>query len=227
MTQINECKSEMMSAKKVDVLAVKANEQGSEFVHPGKTAFTGETSFVDDCVEEAFTSPFGLFRVTLVLADVRNDAVIETDFAGFERIKGAAGVEVGSGNRQSQALHATKGSLKVGFEVESIMMVACDNSGRSHHVAERVSNGQDIRGFGAFSVLVGDTFSAFLRQRMATIEIQLRQIEFSMDGLNTLLPNSLQTTVSAPFLKVIVDSLPAYLFFSGSFREGAIGNCVH
>jgi hypothetical protein len=26
---------------------------------------------------------------------------------------------------------------------------------------------------------------------------------------------------------VIVDRLPANLFFSGSFREGAIGNCIH
>jgi hypothetical protein len=76
-------------------------------------------------------------------------------------------------------------------------------------------------------VLVSDTVTAFLCQPMAAIEIQLRQIEVILDRLDTLLPDPLQTAIGAPFLKVIVDRVPAKLFFSGSFREGASGNCVH
>jgi len=47
MTQVNECKSEMVSSEKIGILAVIANEQRSELIHPGKTAFTAETLLVN------------------------------------------------------------------------------------------------------------------------------------------------------------------------------------
>ena len=88
------------------ILAVIADEQRPKLVNPGETAFTGEALFIKGSIEEAFPSTFDGFPVALILADVGNDLVIETDFAGFQRIKGTVGVEECSGNRQSQALHA-------------------------------------------------------------------------------------------------------------------------
>lgn len=153
--------------------------------------------------------------------------MIETDFARLERIKSAIGVEKSSRKGQSQALHRAKGVLEMRLEVESVMMVACDDPARSDDVALSIRDRQNIRRFRPFSVLVSDTLAAFLRQRMAAVEIQLRQIEVILDRLDTLLPDPLQTAIGAPFLKVIIDRLPAKFFFSGSFREGASGNCVH
>lgn len=163
----------MMSAKKVGIFAIIANKQGSKLVNPGKTALTAEPLLIDRCIEKAFTPAFDGFPVALVLADVGNDVVIEADFARFQGIKGTVGVEVSSGNRQAQVLHMLEGGLQMRFEVESIVMIACDDPRRSHYLPLRVGDGKDIGGFGTFSVLVGDTFAAFLRQRMATIEVQV------------------------------------------------------
>ncbi len=217
----------MMSSEKVGILALKTDEQRPKLVNPSKTAFTGEALLVDGGVEQAFTSRFDGFSVTFVLADVGDDPVIETNLACFQRIKSAIGVEIGSGNRQSQVLHRAKSVLEVRFEVESIMMVARDDPGRSHHIALSIGDGQNVRGFGSFSRLISDTLAALLRLCVTAIEIQLRQIEVSLDRLDTLLPDPLQTAIGTPFLEVIVDRLPANLFFSGSARAGAIGNCAH
>ena len=227
MAQVNERKSKMMSAKKVGVLAVITNEQCSEFVNPSKTALTAETLLVNQGIEQAFAPTFRLFSVPLVLANVGDDTVIETDFPCFQRIKSTVSVEECSGNRQTEALHGMKGVLKVRLEVESIMMVARDDPRRSHHVAQSIRDRQNIRGFRSFAMLISDTLAPFLRQSMAAIEIQMRQIEVVMYRLDTLLPDPLQTAIRTPFLEVIVDCLPANLFFSESARAGAIGNSVH
>lgn len=153
--------------------------------------------------------------------------VIETDFPCFQRIKSAVRIEISASKGQPQAFHAAKGGLQMGFKVESIMMITCHDPGRSQDIALRLGDRQNIRGFRSFSVLVRDTLAAFLRQRMAAIEIQVRQIQVRLDRLNTPLPDPLKTAVGTPFLEMIVDRLPAYLFFSPSVRVDAIGNCVH
>ena len=217
----------MMSTKKVGVFAVIPDEQRSKLVNPSETAFRGEPLFVNERVEEPFSSPFGLFAVALILANVGNDMVIETDFAGFERIKGAIGIEVRSNNRQSQALHPSKGILEMRLEVESVMMVARHDPSRSHDKTLHVRNRQNIRGFGTLAVLIGDTLATFFRQRMTAIQIQVCQIKVRLNGFNTLLPDPLQATIATPLLEVMVDRLPAQFFFSGLFRDSAIGSSVH
>src|SRR5262249_5986104 len=147
--------------------------QGAEFIDPSKTALTGEALLVNGGIEEAFTPPFGLLAVTLVLADVGNDLMIETDFASFPGIKGAIGVEIGSGKGQSQTFHPAESDLEVGFEVEGIMMVACHNGCRSNHIAFGIHNGQDVAGFRSLAGLIGDTFTAFLGNGMTTIQVHL------------------------------------------------------
>lgn len=46
MTEVNECKGEMMGSEKVGILATKTDEQGSKLVNPSETAFSGETPLV-------------------------------------------------------------------------------------------------------------------------------------------------------------------------------------
>ena len=181
----------MMSTEKVGVFAVITNEQGSELVNPGKTAFTGETLLVDRRVEEAFTPAFSLFAVALVLTKIGDDPMIEANLPSFQRIKSAVRIEVSASNRQSQALHLLESSLQVRLEVEGIMMVARDHPGGSQDIALRVGDGQNIRGFGAFSVLVSDTFAAFLGYRVTPVEVQLGQIEVFSNHLHALLPDPL------------------------------------
>lgn len=85
MTQINERESEMVSAKKVGILAVIANKQGTELIDPSKATFRREALFVNRRVEQAFPSAFGRFAVAFVLRNVGNDLMVETDFARFRR----------------------------------------------------------------------------------------------------------------------------------------------
>ena len=227
MTQINERESEMVSAQKVSIFAVIANEQGTELIDPGKATFRGEALFVNGRVEQAFPSAFGRFAVAFVLSNVGNDLVIETNLARIHGIKGTVGVEIRSGDGQAQAFHVLEGRLQVRFEVEGVMMVARHDPGRSDHVALSVGDGQNIGSFGPLALLVGDTFAAFLGYRVRAIEVQLRQIEGVLNDLNALFPDPLQTAIGTPLLEVIVDCLPTQLFFSGSLRDAAIGNCVH
>ena len=123
MTQVNERKSEMVSTKKVGVFAVIPEEQRPKLVNPSETAFSGELLFVNERVEELFSSLFGQFAVALILANIGDDMVIETDFAGFTCVKSTIGIEVGSSNRQSQVFHTLKSGLQVRLEVEGVMKV--------------------------------------------------------------------------------------------------------
>lgn len=174
MTQINERESEMVRGKKVDVLTVITNQQSTELIHPGKAAFRGEALFVNGQVEQAFSSTFGRFAVAFVLSNIGNDMMVETDFTRFQRIESTVGVEIRPGEGQPQAFHVLESRLQMGFEVEGVVMVARHDPSRSDDEAVGVGDGQDIGGLGAFSVLVGNTFTAFLRDGMATIQVQAR-----------------------------------------------------
>jgi len=174
MAEVNESKSEMMGSEKAGIFTVIANEQGAKLVHPCKTAFTGKALFVDGRVEKPFTPAFDRFAVALVLTDVGNDLMVETHLARVQRVKGTIGIEESTGNGQSQALHLAEGALQMGLEVESIVMIACDNPGRSDDVALGIRDRENIGGFRSFSVLVGDTLAPFLGDRMTAIQVQLR-----------------------------------------------------
>jgi hypothetical protein len=62
---------------------------------------------------------------------------------------------------------------------------------------------------------------------MATIQVQLRQVQIGLDDLNAVAPDPFQAPVGAPLLEVVVDRLPTDLLFVGSLGSGSIGSCVH
>ena len=78
MVQVDQCESDVMRTQEVGILAVKADEQGTEFVDPGKTAFTGEAVFIDFDVEQALATSFGSGTVSCVFCDIGDDLVIWT-----------------------------------------------------------------------------------------------------------------------------------------------------
>ena len=222
MAQVDHSERDMVSAQEVDVLTVKADEQGSELIHPGKAAFVGKASLVDVGVEQTFAPAFGGFAVALVFGDVRDQAMVEADLAGFTGIEGAVSVEERPGDGQSQALHALESSLQMGLQVEGVVVVARNDAGRSQDVAVGIHDGQDVAGLGALATLIGHPLTALFGQGMAAIPVQLAHVKVGLHRWNAGRPDPLQTPVGAPLTKVIVHCLPTALFFV-SFLSGRSG----
>jgi len=60
------------------------------------------------------------------------------------------------------------------LEMISIIMIACNDAGRSYDKPVDVSEGQDIGGLGFLAPLIGHRLAAFLGNSMAPIEIEFR-----------------------------------------------------
>src|SRR5690606_29184599 len=121
----------------------KADEQGTKLIDPGKAAFGGKAMLVNRSVEQTFAPTFGGFAVALVLGDVGNDAVIETDLARIAGIEGTVGVEKRPRDIQAQTLQAFEGRLEVRLEVEGVVMIARHHARRSKNVPVGIHDGQN------------------------------------------------------------------------------------
>lgn len=135
MTQVNHGKSEMMPTEKVDSFAVIPNHQSSKLVAPSETALTAKALFVDSGIEQAFTPPFDRLAVALVLNDVRDHAMIKTDFAGRTGIESTVSIEQAPSDDQTEALHHFESGLKMGFQTKSVVMIARHDTRRGDHEA--------------------------------------------------------------------------------------------
>jgi|GEM_PF-4834380 len=129
-----------MSTQEVGILSVKPDEQGAELIDPGETGFVGEASLVDFSVEQAFASTLGSLAITFVLGNVGDDPIIETDLASLTGIEGAVSVKERTLNVQAQAFHAFECGLEMGFEVESVVVIACHHARRSGQVPVGIHN---------------------------------------------------------------------------------------
>jgi hypothetical protein len=58
---------------------------------------------------------------------------------------------------------------------------------------------------------------------VTAIEIEVGQVQVPFNHFNAVLPDTLQTPVSAPLAKVIIHRLPTDLLFVGSAGSGSIG----
>ena len=111
MTQVDQCESDVMRTQKVSILAVEADEQGTELVDPGETALIGEAVLVDCGVEQALAPSLWLFAVACVFGDIGDELMIETHAACLTGVKGSVGVEVSPGNPQTKPFHRFEGGL--------------------------------------------------------------------------------------------------------------------
>jgi len=173
MTQVNHGKSEMMPTEKVGIFPIITDQQSPKLVDPGETALTTEALLVDIGIEQPFTPAFNRLAITLVLGDVGDNAMIETDFARLAGIEGAVGIEQRTGNDQTPWLHQLESGLKVGFQTKSVVMIARYDPGRGDDIAVGIGHRQDIAGLGALARLVSHTFAAFFSQCMAAIQVQV------------------------------------------------------
>ena len=76
-----------MASQEVRILAIKTDQERTKLVNPGETAFTGEPSFVDLGVEQAFTTTFGRFTVAFVFGHIGDYPMIEAGFAGIRQLE--------------------------------------------------------------------------------------------------------------------------------------------
>ena len=162
MTQINHGEGDIMPAEKVDSFAVIADHQGPKLVDPSETALTAKALFVDRGIEQTLASALGGFAVAGVLGDIRDDAMIKTDFAGRTGIKGTIGVEQRTNYRQAQAFHRFERGLKMGLQTKSVVMIAGHDACRGDNIALGIGDRQDIAGLGTLARLVSHAFTAFL-----------------------------------------------------------------
>jgi len=82
--------------------------------------------------------------------------VVEADLASFQGVKSTIGVEVGSLDRDVQALEPLERSQQMRFEVIGVVVVACENACGGQDIAICIADGQDIGCFCLLSASIGD-----------------------------------------------------------------------
>jgi hypothetical protein len=179
---------------------------------------------IDLGIEQAFTTAFWRFAAALIFWGVGDETIVKAGLAGILGVESHVGIEVGTGNRQAQALEILECLLKVRFEVECVCVIACHDPGGRQHKAMPVADGQDIRGLGFLASLIGHRLAAFLGNGMTAIQVQPCEVQVISNDLNTVLPEPLQASVPAPFAIVMVDRLPADFFFVGSSGSGSMAS---
>src|SRR5437667_3125346 len=113
----------MMTCQDIGVLEVKTDQKGTELVNPGERTFTDQTVFVDLSIKAPFSSALDSLTIALVFSHIGHDLMIETHFAGRFGVKSTIRIEEGASNDQSPVFHGFESGLKMGFEVERILMV--------------------------------------------------------------------------------------------------------
>src|SRR5258708_19602353 len=83
--------------------------------------------------------------------------------------------------------------MKVGVELKRLIVGGGENVGGGDDIAVVVGDGQDIGDHGTLAASISNPFTAFLGERVTPVQIQNRQIQFSLDDLHAVLPNSFYT----------------------------------
>ena len=82
MSQINQSKSDVMSAQEIVIFAVIAKSQSSKFVNPSETALTAKTTLIDCRIKEAFTPTLHPFLIAFVRTEL-NEGMFLQNHADF------------------------------------------------------------------------------------------------------------------------------------------------
>jgi len=70
-----------MSSKKVKITALKTDKQALKLVEPSEGTFDRKAQLINLRLKETLATAFGGFAIALVLGNVRNQAMVEADFA--------------------------------------------------------------------------------------------------------------------------------------------------
>src|SRR5687767_11554047 len=151
----------MMEAKAMSCFPLKSDQQGLEFVNPGKGSLTDEAALVHNRVEVSLPPTFHFLSIALVLRNVGLDPSIPQEFPCRSSVKAAIRVEDGSFVHQSTSLHVSKDVLELLNKLVAIIMIASYDACGRENVAVSIGYWQNVAGLGLLSSLIGDFFAPF------------------------------------------------------------------
>ena len=100
------------------------------------------------------------------------------------------------------------------LELVSVVMVACNDPGRSNDEPIGVRDGQDVTGFAFLATLISHRLATFLGQCMRTVQIEFRKIQIVANGQNAVFPEVFEAIIVTPLEKMVVNGTVADFFFS-------------
>jgi hypothetical protein len=161
LPEIDQGEPKMMESETIGCFALKADQQGLEFVNPGERSFTHEAMGIHCAVKMPLTAPLHRLAVPFIFSTIGNQGLIPEQLPGSTGIKAAIGVEEGTFIVQLVPFHIGNQVLEFLFQRITIIMVAGNDSRRANDISIADRYGQDIAGFGLFSPLIGDCFAPF------------------------------------------------------------------
>ena len=151
----------MMEAETIRRFPFKADQQGLEFVNPGKRSLTHEAMFIYLAVKMSFATTLHRLSVPFIFCNIGYQPMMPEQLPCRTGIKATISIEEGTFIVQLVSLHVSNQILEFLFQIVAIIMIASDNPSCRNDIAIAVCYWQDIAGFGLLSALIGDFFAPF------------------------------------------------------------------
>jgi len=161
MAQIDEREREQMKAEKIDLLALKPDQQTFEFVEPCKGSFSHEALLVHGRVKMALAPALGAFAVALIFRDIRSYTTIPEQFTRLVCVKSTICIKVGVRICEFKPIKLLKQVFQASSQVVTIIMIPSNHFTAGNNEAIGVGYWDDIARFGLFPTLIGDRFAPF------------------------------------------------------------------
>jgi hypothetical protein len=161
IAQIDQREREEMKAEKIDLLALKPDQETLEFVDPCKGSFIHKALFVHGWVKMALAPTLGAFAIALIFRDIRSYTAIPEQFACLFCVECTICIKVGVRIREFKLIQLRKQIFEPIGQLVTIIMVPSNHFTGAKNEAIGVCYWNDIAGFGLFSTLIGDCFAPF------------------------------------------------------------------
>ena len=150
-----------MKAEKIDLLALKPDQQTLEFVDPGKGSFRHKALFVHGWVKMALAPTLWPFAIALIFWDIRSYTAIPEQFTRLFCIKRTIGIKVGVRIGEFKLIKLLKQGFQASGQVVAIIMVPSNYFTGGNNEAIGVGYWDDVAGFGLFPTLIGNRLAPF------------------------------------------------------------------
>ena len=77
-----------------EITALKTDEQALKLVEPSEGTFDRKAQLINLRLKETLATAFGGFAIAFILSDVRNQTIVEADFACVFGIESGIGIEI-------------------------------------------------------------------------------------------------------------------------------------
>jgi len=150
-----------MKAEKIDLLALKPNQQTLEFVDPCKGSFSHKALFVHGWVKMALAPTLCPFAIALIFRDIRSYAAIPEQLTRLFCVKRTICIKVGVRICEFKLIKLLKQVFQASGQLVAIIMVPSNHFSGGNNEAIGVGYWDDIAGFSLFPALIGDRFAPF------------------------------------------------------------------